>query len=59
MPSFSSLALTAAGLASLVAGQFPPTPEGQKVVQSRHHEGVKISYKEVNTNTTPKCLYEY
>lgn len=52
MPSFSSWALTATTLASLVAGQFPPTPEGQKVVQSKHHEGVKISYKEVSTSRT-------
>ena len=36
------------GLAAVVAGQyFPPTPEGVKVVESKHQEGVKISYKEV------------
>ena len=53
MPSLISLAIaTAAGLANVVvAGQnanyFPPKPEGMKVVESKHEEGVKISYKEV------------
>lgn len=45
--------MTAAGLASVVVANnqgnyFPPTPEGLKVVESKHHEGVKISYKEVS-----------
>lgn len=31
------------------AQYFPPTPEGLKVVESKHHEGVKISYKEVRS----------
>lgn len=45
MPAF---ALATLGLAVVVAGQyFPPTPEGVKVVESRHQEGVRISYKEV------------
>lgn len=53
MPSFLSQAITTvAGLASVAVanGQsnyFPPTPEGLKVVESKHQEGVKISYKEV------------
>ncbi|KAK1145766.1 hypothetical protein N8T08_004007 [Aspergillus melleus] len=43
------------GLAAVVAGQyFPPTPEGVKVVESKHQEGVKISYKEPGIcETTP------
>lgn len=53
MPSFLSQAITTvAGLTSVAvaSGQgsyFPPTPEGLKVVESKHQEGVKISYKEV------------
>lgn len=39
------IAASAAGLAT--AQYFPPTPEGLKVVNSKHEEGVKISYKEV------------
>lgn len=38
---------TGLGLVGLAAGQFPPTPEGQKVLKSKSHEGVTISYKEV------------
>lgn len=55
MPSLHSLAITAvAGLASVAAaGQdrsyFPPSPEGLTVVESKHQEGVKISYKEVKS----------
>ncbi|PYH98993.1 alpha/beta-hydrolase [Aspergillus ellipticus CBS 707.79] len=49
--------LVAAWLASVaaVAGQyFPPTPEGVKVIHSKHHEGVKISYKNPEIcETTP------
>lgn len=38
----------AAGLAGAVAAQyFPATPEGLKVIKSKHEEGVTISYKEV------------
>ena len=29
------------------AAQFPPTPEDVKVVQSKFHAGINISYKEV------------
>lgn len=32
---------------SLVQAQFPPTPEGVTVLESRFGDGVKISYKEV------------
>ncbi|KAJ5665072.1 uncharacterized protein N7477_007520 [Penicillium maclennaniae] len=42
-------------LISIVAAQyFPPTPEGLKIVHSKHEEGVKISYKEPGIcETTP------
>ncbi|OQD88259.1 hypothetical protein PENANT_c004G06366 [Penicillium antarcticum] len=45
----------AASLATTAAAQyFPPTPEGLKVVESKHHKGVKISYKEPEIcETTP------
>jgi hypothetical protein len=33
---------------SLVAGQFPPKPEGMKVVKSKFQDGITISYKEVS-----------
>ena len=55
MPSLIPLAIaTAAGLANVVvaghnANYFPPKPEGLKVVESKHEEGVKISYKGVPT----------
>lgn len=42
--------LAAAGLAGAAAAEyfpFPPTPEGVKVLKSKHQEGVTISYKEV------------
>ncbi|KAE8354292.1 Alpha/Beta hydrolase protein [Aspergillus coremiiformis] len=47
--------ISTVGLAGTVAGQyFPPTPEGLKVVHSKHQEGVKISYKEPGIcETTP------
>lgn len=48
MLSLTSLLGLSAGLVSLVAGQyFPPSPEGVKVVHSKHQKGVTISYKEV------------
>lgn len=41
--------VTAAFLAgAAVAQYFPPTPEGVKVVESKHQKGVKVSYKEVS-----------
>ncbi|KAL5342909.1 Alpha/Beta hydrolase protein [Aspergillus crustosus] len=46
MPSLTSLVGLSTGLVGLVAAQyFPPTPEGLKVVQSKHQKGVTISYK--------------
>jgi hypothetical protein len=35
------------GLVGLVAGQFPPEPQGVTVLNSQVEEGVRISYKEV------------
>jgi hypothetical protein len=34
-------------LAGVVNAQFPPTPEGIKVLDSKLTDGVRISYKEV------------
>ncbi|EPS34349.1 hypothetical protein PDE_09313 [Penicillium oxalicum 114-2] len=47
--------LAAAPLAATVAAQyFPPPPEGLTVVESKHEEGVKISYKQPGIcETTP------
>jgi hypothetical protein len=36
------------GLAGLAAAQFPPEPEGLKVLKSKLHENVTITYKEVS-----------
>ena len=39
-------------IAALTAAQyFPPTPEGVTTVQSKTHEGVSISFKEVRIVT--------
>jgi hypothetical protein len=35
------------GFVGLVAGQFPPEPQGVTVLNSQVEEGVRISYKEV------------
>ncbi|KAJ5134652.1 hypothetical protein N7448_000328 [Penicillium atrosanguineum] len=45
----------ALSLASVAAAEyFPPAPEGLKIVNSKHEEGVKISYKEPGIcETTP------
>jgi len=49
---FSIWALAAS--AGLVAAQFPPTPEGLKVLKSKFHDNVTISYKEPEIcETTP------
>lgn len=40
---------TALGLVGLAVAQFPPKPEGQKVIKSKNYDGVTISYKEVAT----------
>lgn len=37
------------GLASLAAAQFPPEPEGLKVLKSKFHENVTITYKEASS----------
>ncbi|KDN72270.1 putative serine carboxypeptidase [Colletotrichum sublineola] len=42
----SSASLLLGGLIGLAAAQFPPTPEGIKVLKSKFHENVTISYKE-------------
>ena len=46
-----SLCLNLWSFLALFAGyataQFPPTPEGVKVLKSKFHEGIEISYKEV------------
>ncbi|PIB03093.1 Carboxypeptidase S1 A [Cercospora beticola] len=45
---------TLALLGGLAAAQFPPKPEGVKTLQSKHHPGVKLSYKEPGLcETTP------
>lgn len=36
------------GLAGLAAAQFPPPLKGVKVLKSKFHENVTISYKEVS-----------
>lgn len=42
-------------LAGLAAAQFPPKPEGVKIVKSKLHENVTISYKEVSFRLSLKC----
>ncbi len=42
-----AIGLTAGFLAPAVVAQFPPTPEGVTVLESKFGNGVKISYKEV------------
>lgn len=42
-----STGLLLGGLASLAAAQFPPPSEGVKVIKSKLHENVTISFKEV------------
>lgn len=44
----SSASLALVGLVGLATAQFPPTPEGIKVLKSKFHENVTISYKEVS-----------
>ncbi|KAA8647637.1 hypothetical protein EYZ11_013058 [Aspergillus tanneri] len=54
MPSPSRLFTTVALVAGVAGQYFPPTPEGLKVIHSKHHEGVTISYKEPGIcETTP------
>lgn len=42
-----SSGLLLSGLLGLGLAQFPPTPEGLKVLKSKFQENVTISYKEV------------
>ncbi|EFQ32467.1 serine carboxypeptidase [Colletotrichum graminicola M1.001] len=50
----SSASLLLGGLIGLATAQFPPTPEGIKVLKSKLHENVTISYKEPGIcETTP------
>lgn len=40
--------------AGLTDAQFPPTPEGVTTIKSKHHNGIKVSYKEPGIcETTP------
>lgn len=43
--TFLTIVLSIAALTT--AQYFPPTPEGVTTVQSKTHEGVSISFKEV------------
>jgi hypothetical protein len=45
-----SKSLLLGSLAGLAAAQFPPTPEGVRVIRSKFHENVTISFKEVSAN---------
>ncbi|KAK6227430.1 serine carboxypeptidase [Colletotrichum tabaci] len=48
------LPLLLSGLVGLAAAQFPPTPEGIKMLKSKFHQNVTISYKEPGIcETTP------
>ncbi|KAH9203642.1 putative lysosomal protective protein precursor [Leptodontidium sp. 2 PMI_412] len=48
------LPILALAVASLVHGNFPPTPSGVKTLKSKYHEGVTISYKKPGLcETTP------
>lgn len=38
---------------NIANAQFPPKPEGLKVLESRFGDGVQISYKEVRYNHLP------
>ena len=47
---FHSVAFAAlGGIFNFAIAQFPPTIEGVTVLQSKFHEGVTISYKEVSS----------
>jgi len=41
-----------------VIAQFPPPPEGVKVIESKFGNGVTISYKEVRTDWTFQVNYK-
>lgn len=46
-----SALLSGAFLASSAVAQFPPKPEHVKTVKSKFHQGIEISYKEVDVCT--------
>lgn len=48
--------LTCALAPNFAHAQFPPTPEGLTVVDSKFKEGVKISYKEVRILKLVECI---
>ena len=47
----TSALLSGAFLASFAVAQFPPKPEDVKTVKSKFHQGIEISYKEVDVCT--------
>lgn len=50
--------LSVAAMVGLVTAQFPPKPEGLKVIDSKLHPGVKISYKEVRICPTLDVVHD-
>ncbi|TDZ37432.1 Carboxypeptidase S1-like protein A [Colletotrichum spinosum] len=53
MKILSSISVVSASLVGLAHAQFPPTPEGIKVLKSKFHENVTISYREELTYRKP------
>ncbi|KAJ8607431.1 hypothetical protein MRB53_040281 [Persea americana] len=45
--------------ASLAAAQFPPKPEGVKILKSQFHKGVTVSYKEPGICETTEGVKSY
>lgn len=54
----SSVLLLLGSFAGLAAAQFPPKPEGVKVIKSKFHENVTISFKEVSDGVALQLLFE-
>ncbi|KAI0472260.1 carboxypeptidase S1 [Xylaria cf. heliscus] len=54
-----AIGLTAGFLAPAVVAQFPPTPEGVTVLESKFGEGVTISYKEPGICETTDGVKSY
>lgn len=52
-----AIGLTAGFLAPAVVAQFPPTPEGVTVLESKFGGGVTISYKEVGMQVFSSVRY--
>lgn len=46
-------------LASLAAAQFPPKPEDVKVLKSKFHDGVTVSYKQPGLCETSPGVKSY